>query len=47
MNLDPTAESIFLLSNLKHLGDAKMNEIPEYKKEAMFKAALNSSSKPK
>ncbi|KAL4445702.1 hypothetical protein ABPG74_006253 [Tetrahymena malaccensis] len=47
MNLDPTAESIFLLSNLKQLGDAKTSEIPEFKKEAMFKAALNSSNKPK
>lgn len=48
MNIDPTAESILVLGNLKHLGNASTTEIPEYKKEAMFKAALNNNhGKPK
>lgn len=49
MNLDPTADSILVLENLRHLGSTNTNEIPEYKKEAMFKAALNNShgGKPK
>lgn len=48
MNIDPTADSILILSNLKHLGNTSATEIPEYKKEAMFKAALNNNAgKPK
>ncbi|EGR30133.1 hypothetical protein IMG5_140980 [Ichthyophthirius multifiliis] len=47
MNIDPTADTRILMSQLKTLGQMQNSEIPEYKKEAMFKVALNQSGKTK